>query len=300
MQIKTKKGVLISLSSIMVLGMLLTQFQETSLFNADASTLTATLSTGTWVNKFGVSNAFSDIANSPYTITSQGMDYVLSVGFYDAGQTRAVYGAYTALSASNHFKLNKDSSLALFDALTNFTFEGVLVMKSDLWNVSVSSLTMTWEQGSNDHHTFYFIYSLDGGLSWQLDSDATQTSINGSAKTVTLNSSIILGNRVRVGILNGLNTNANDLSFYNPELTVTYESLSDQDSSDLLTNEVMLYTPCETDEDQLILISEDKKYDFIQKYANLSNNAKILFQNQDIGDNFTAYDRYTLVIKPRN
>jgi hypothetical protein len=296
METTTKKSMIVLLSTMLGLGLIVAQFVEPSSFTVQALTLNANLATGTWVNKNETTTNLNDSAFSPFVITSNGMDFLLTVGSFDASTSTAYYGTLNALSTSNHYNLSKSSSLSAFDALTNHAFEGALVMDEDLWNVSIQSLTMDWSNKSNDiYNTLAFVYSYDGGLTWSLDDNTKKTSFNDSALTATFSPTGIQGNRVRVGILSGKDSNTFGLSFTNPELTINYTTLSSEDSSNALKDEVILYTPCVTDTEGLILITEDKKNDLILKYNNLSSEAKTLFQSTSIGDGFTAYDRYILL-----
>jgi hypothetical protein len=296
METTTKKSMIVLLSTMLGLGLIVAQFVEPSSFTVQALTLNANLATGTWVNKNETTTNLNDPAFSPFVITSNGMDYLLTVGSFDASTSNAYYGTLNALSTSNHYNLSKSSSLSALDALTNHAFEGALVMHEDLWNVSIQSLTLDWSNKSNDiYNTLAFVYSYDGGLTWLLDNATKKNSFNDSALTATFSPTGIQGNRVRVGILSGKDSNTFGLYFTNPELTINYTTLSSEDSSNALKDEVILYTPCVTDTEGLILITEDKKNDLILKYNNLSSEAKTLFQSTSIGDGFTAYDRYILL-----
>jgi hypothetical protein len=298
MQTATKKGLLLSLSSLMVLVVVLTQFDDTSVFQAEALTLTADFATGTWINKNSQANQFGDVANSPYRVTTNDIEYIVSTGFFESGTSSAIFGAKTALTVSNHYNLSKDSSLAEVNALTNETFEASIFMNEDLWNVEIDLMTVSWTEKSNDIYTFfYFIYSLDGGLSWQVDEDTKKTNFNDGALTATFDVNAIQGNRVRVGFLTTKSSNTLGLYLTNPTITLNYRTLSDSESVTVLTNEVLLYTPCVSDEDALILITDNKKIDLITKYNQLSNTAKTLFQNESIGDGYTAYERYSFLIQ---
>ena len=296
METTTKKSMIVLLSTMLGLGLIVAQFVEPSSFTVQALTLNANLATGTWVNKNETTTNLNDPAFSPFVITSNGMDYLLTVGSFDASTSNAYYGTLNALSTSNHYNLSKSSSLSALDALTNHAFEGAFVMHEDLWNVSIQSLTMDWSNKSNDiYNTLAFVYSYDGGLTWSLDDNTKKTSFNDSALTATFSPTGIQGNRVRVGILSGKDSNTFGLSFTNPELTINYTTLSSEVSSNALKDELILYTPCVTDTEGLILITEAKKNDLILKYNSLTSEAKTTFQATSIGDGFTAYDRYILL-----
>jgi hypothetical protein len=298
MQTATKKGLLLSLSSLMVLVVVLTQFDDTSVFQAEALTLTADFATGTWINKNRQANQFGDVENSPYRVTTNDIEYIISTGFYESGTSSAIFGAKTALTVSKHYNLSKDSSLASVNDLTNETFEASIFMNEDLWNVVIDSMTISWTEKSNDIYTFfYFIYSLDGGLSWQVDEDTKKTNFNDGALTAIFDVNAIQGNRVRVGFLTTKSSNALGLYLTNPTISLNYRTLTDSESVTVLTNEVLLYTPCVSDEDALTLITDNKKNDLITKYNQLSTTAKTLFQNESIGDGYTAYERYSFLIQ---
>jgi hypothetical protein len=80
-------------------------------------------------------------------------------------------------------------------------------------------------------------------------------------------------------------------------ISLNYRTLTDSESVTVLTNEVLLSTPCVSDEDALTLITDNKKNDLITKYNQLSTTAKTLFQNESIGDGYTAYERYSFLIQ---
>jgi hypothetical protein len=282
----------------MVLVVVLTQFNDTSVFQAEALTLTADFATGTWINKNSQANQFGDVENSPYRVTTNDIEYIISTGFYESGTSSAIFGAKSALAVSNHYNLSKDSSLAAVNALTNETFEASIFMNEDLWNVDIDSMTISWTEKSNDIYTFfYFIYSLDGGLSWQVDEDTKKTNFNDGALTAIFDVNAIQGNRVRVGFLTTKSSNTLGLYLTNPTISLNYRTLTDSESVTVLTNEVLLYTPCVSDEDALTLITDNKKNDLITKYNQLSTTAKTLFQNESIGDGYTAYERYSFLIQ---
>jgi hypothetical protein len=83
----------------------------------------------------------------------------------------------------------------------------------------------------------------------------------------------------------------------NPVFTIDYHTLSDEDAASNFKDEVVLYTPCETDEDNLILLTSAKKQDLINKYNALSSTAKSNLASLSIGGGFTAFDRYLFLTK---
>lgn len=301
MEHTAKIRIVFSLSILLGTGVVLSQFQGVSLFNAQALTLSADFAAGTWINKNGQTNQFSDVANSPYRVTTNGIEYIISTGFYESGTSSAIFGAKTALAVSNHYNLSKDSSLAAVNPLTNETFEASIFMNEDLWNVEIASMTVSWTDKSSDiYGLFYFIYSLDGGLSWQADEDTKKTNFNDGALSAEFDVEAFQGNRMRVGFLTTKSANTLGLYLTNPTISLNYRTLTDLESMTLLKNEVLLYTPCESDEDGLILITENKKNDLTVKYNQLSSPAKTLFQNESIGNGLTAYDRYEWLLTFQN
>jgi len=301
MQTTTKKGLLLSLSTLMALVVFLTQFDNTSVFQAEALTLTADFATGTWINKNGQANQFTDVANSPYQVNTNDIEYIISTGFYDAGTNQAVFGALNNVSVSTHYNLGKASLLAAVNTLTDEALEASIFMNQDLVNVAIESMTISWTDKSNDIYSFfYFIYSLDGGLTWQVDDNSKKTNFNDGALTAVFNVNAIQGNRMRVGFLTTKSTNTLGLYLTNPTISLNYRTLTDSESMTMLKNEVLLYTPCESDEDGLILMTNDKKFDFITKYNQLSSSTKTLFQNESIGNGYTAFERYEWLLNFQN
>jgi hypothetical protein len=83
----------------------------------------------------------------------------------------------------------------------------------------------------------------------------------------------------------------------NPVMTIDYHTLSDEDAANNFKDEVVLYTPCETDEDNLILITPEKKQDLINKYNALSTSAKSNLASLSIEGGYIALDRYLFLTK---
>jgi hypothetical protein len=78
---------------------------------------------------------------------------------------------------------------------------------------------------------------------------------------------------------------------------VSYTELTDENAAIALKNEVILYTPCATDEDGLTLLTLAKKNELITKYNELSSNAKTSFATLSIGGGYTAFNRYAFLIR---
>jgi hypothetical protein len=102
---------------------------------------------------------------------------------------------------------------------------------------------------------------------------------------------------IRLGYYVSVGTLSSTFHIKNPVITIDYEPLSDEDAAHALKDEVVLYTPCDTDEDNLVLLTESKKQDLINKYDALSTNAKSIFNSLTIGNGFTAGQRYLLLVR---
>jgi hypothetical protein len=290
---------------MMTIGMYVLSFPQTPTLAVAQTIQTSFLSeTSTWTNKNNESTNNSIIL-SPYRITSvnpgtsDAYTYVMSVGAYDSGASpnRVIFGALASTMTSS-YNLNHPS-LSAYKALTTVTYSSVLALETPLKNVRITELALSWTSGTrDDQHDVNFIYSTNLGNSWQrLGTKETITTGSNSGSLSIVES--IQGSYMQVGLLleNTVNFNNDAINMINPTMTITYQPLSDQESSDQLTSEVILYSPCGNEDNQYFMISEEKKQEFIDKYNRLSSSGQSIFQSTIIEGGVTAYQRYIYLIQ---
>jgi hypothetical protein len=267
---------------------------QTNFLSAEAS----------WSNKNDES-VNSSIILSPYRIsapnpgTNDTYTFVMSVGAYDTGTTppRVIFGALSASMTSN-YNLNH-SSLAAFKALTTSVYASVIALETSLYNVRVQDIDFSWTSGTrDDRHDVTFIYSLNQGDDWQRLGAGRSITTGSSNGSLSISESI-QGSDILVGLLfeNTFNYNNDVINIINPTMTITYLSLTDQESSDQLTSEIVLYSPCGDEENQYFMITDAKKIEFINKYNRLTSLGQSIFQSTIIEGGFTAYQRYLYLIQ---
>jgi hypothetical protein len=273
---------------------------QTNLVQALPVTYQTDFNTATWVNRTnGSTTAPSD---SFFLIETNNHDFILSYGSRALDGTVYVGNLGTS-TASSYFRLNDQLlheiskvALAPFDSLGTDAFEMVVAMTSTLYFVSLDTLSITWTGFGSNALSGKAIYSIDQGGTWS--SFGSGVSLSRSTSPAILSESM---NTSYTGIQLGFyfSTPTVTTSHYlaNPQLTIEYEIMSDEAAANALKDEVILYTPCVTDEDNLVLLTEEKKQDLINKYDALSTNAKSIFNSLSIGDGFTAGQRYLFLIK---
>ena len=257
-----------------------------------------------WTNKNNES-VNNSIILSPYRIaapnpgTSETYTFVMSVGAYDTGTTppRIIFGGLAASMTSN-YNLNHPS-LSAYKALTTSTYASVIALETSLYNVRVQEIDFSWTNGTrDDRHDVSFIYSLNKGDDWERLGTARSITTGSSSGSLSISESM-QGSDILVGLLfeNTFNFNNDAINIINPTMTITYLPFTDQESSDQLTSEVVLYSPCGDEENQYFMMTEAKKLEFIAKYNRLTSLGQSIFQSTIIEGGVTAYQRYLYLIQ---
>ena len=254
----------------------------------------------TWVNRSGTNT--TSTTGSPFSIAMDGHTFLLSYGTRD-GSNNAYFGSLNNGNAEYYFRLNNlhliaqaRTLLAPFDPLGTDPFEMVVASTTTFYHLSLTSMALTWESIAAQAFTAKVIYSLDQGLSWQALGDSV--TLSNATNPKSLNTSITTDyTGIRLGYYFSVGTLSLTFQMKNPVMTIDYNTLSDEDAANNFKDEVVLYTPCETDEDNLILITPEKKQDLINKYNALSTSAKSNLASLSIEGGYTALDRYLFLTK---
>lgn len=254
---------------------------------------------GTWVNRSGGNT--TSTTGSPFTVSTNNVDFLLSYGTRD-GSNNVYFGSLNNNNASSYFRLDSNhlivearTLLAPFNPLGSDPYEMVIAMKTIFYYVSITSMTLTWESIGAQAFTGKVIYSLDQGLTWQAFGDGFSLSSSTSPKSLTtwVNSSY---SGIQLGYYFSVSNLTSTFNVKNPVISIAYSQLSDEDAANALKEEVILYTPCVSDENGLTFITAAKKTEFMEKYGALNANAKSIFSGLSIGGGFTALDRYLFLI----
>jgi hypothetical protein len=260
---------------------------------------------GTWLNRTG--GITTSTTASPFKVTTNGHEFLLSYGSKD-GSNNVYLGAPNNNNANSYFKLNSShlhdatiqNTLIPFRTIGSYDFEMVVAMNTSFYYVTLNDISLTWSINGTQTLNGALIYSIDEGVSWQKYTNEFEVASNISPKSLIQNfDQTITYSAVRLGYYFGVTeVIANTTHYlYNPTITINYNKFSDLDAATTLKDEVILYTPCITDEDNLLLLSSTKKNEFIRKYDSLSANAKSLFAGLSIGGGYTALDRYLLLTR---
>jgi hypothetical protein len=186
--------------------------------------------------------------------------------------------------------------LAPFNPLGTDPFEMVVASTTTFYHLTLTSMALTWESIAAQAFTAKVIYSLDQGVSWQAFGDSV--TLSNATNPKSLNTSITTEyTGIRLGYYFSVGTLSSTFHMKNPVMTIDYHTLSDEDAANNFKDEVVLYTPCETDEDNLILITPEKKQDLINKYNALSTSAKSNLASLSIEGGYIALDRYLFLTK---
>lgn len=295
-----KLGVILILMSFLIVGILLQPSRR--IVRASTLTYQTDFSTGTWVNRTG--GVDTGPTSSPFTINTNGHQFLLSYGSRSS-ENIVYFGNLGTTTASSYFRLDSnllheaaEAILAPFDPLGTDAFEMVLAMKSSLYFVSLTSMTLSWTGFGNTAFTGKVIYSLDQGISWQVFGDSFAFSKTTAPQSITRTFNVNdTYTSINLGYYVSVNSVTSSHYIQEPSISFSYNQMSDEDSAHAFKNEVILYTPCITDEDQLTLITPAKKTELIDKYGKLSSQAKSLLANLSIGGGFTALDRYLFLTK---
>jgi hypothetical protein len=172
----------------------------------------------------------------------------------------------------------------------------VIAMNTSFYFINLFSMTLSWETIGPQDFTGKVVYSNDHGRSWQAFGDVFNLSNDTSPKSLTFDFNDNY-RFIQLGFYFSLNQLNKTFNVKNPVISINYSQFSDQNAAESLKNQVILFTPCPDDEDDLVLINSNQKSDLIKQYNALTNNAKSLFAGLSIGGGFTALDRYLFLTR---
>ena len=264
---------------------------------ASALTLqTNFLTSSTWFSASGTQVVGNTITGSPYRILTNSNNYLLSVGSNDTGSSRVLFGATNLTGANDYFDFDH-ANLAAFRSISRgHSFEGVITQLDHFYYIKVTSIQLHWGSGStNDSYIGNLIYSLDKTTTWHTLGTNQTITPGSSAGSFTFNETI-QSSYLNVGLLLTNNVNTNAIYIQNPELTITYSLLTDSEQANQFASEIEGYSPCATEENNMIQLTNTKQDEFMDKYNRLSTNAKNLLSTITMGTGFTAADRYQYLV----
>jgi hypothetical protein len=264
---------------------------------ASALTLqTNFLTSATWFDASGEVVVGDTITGSPYTILTNGYNYLFSVGSNDINSSRVLFGAQTKLLANDYADFDHPNLAAFRSISRSHSFEGVITLFDSLYYAKVTSIQLQWGNGSTpDGYESNMIYSLDKGTTWNI-LGSNQTITPGPSSGSLTFSETIQSSYLNVGVLLTNNLNENAIYIQNPELAITYSLLTDSEQANQFAAEIQNYTPCATEENGMTQLTVEKQIEFMDKFNRLSANAKNLLNTINMGTEFTAANRYQYLI----
>ena len=290
-----KKNLTLVLLVFSFFGILISSTRVETL--ASALTLqTNFLSSATWFDASDEEVVGDTITGSPYTILTNGYKYLFSVGSNDINSSRVLFGAQTKLLSNDYADFDHPNLAAFGSISRGHSFEGVITLFDSLHYAKVTSIQLLWGNGSTpDGYVSNMIYSIDKGTTWNILGSNQTITPGSSAGSFTFNETI-QSSYLNVGLLLTNNLNTNAIYIQNPELTITYSLLTDSEQANQFASEIQNYSPCATEENNMIQLTNTKQDEFMDKYNRLSTNAKNLLSTIAMGTGFTAADRYQYLI----
>ena len=290
-----KKNLTLVLLVFSFFGILISSTRVETL--ASALTLqTNFLTSATWFDASDEEVVGNTITGSPYRILTNGSNYLISVGRNDIGSSRVLFGATNLTGANDYFDFDH-ANLAAFRSISrNHSFEGVITQLDHFYYIKVTSIQLHWGSGStNDSYIGNLIYSLDKTTTWHTLGTNQTITPGSSAGSFTFNETI-QSSYLNVGLLLTNNVNSNAIYIQNPELTITYSLLTDSEQATQFASEIENYSPCATEENNMIQLTNPKQAEFMDKYNRLNLNAKNLLSTITMGTGFTAANRYHYLV----
>lgn len=255
------------------------------------------LTNSTWVDASGQTVVGNTTAGSPYTVTTNDVDYTFSVGSNDTGSNRILFGATNKTVANTYANLNHSSLSSFLPLSLGHSFEGVIAMKDSLYYQRLSSFAFSWGTNStNDSYTYRVIVSVDEGQSWSVMETSTLTP--GSSSGSKTNTFSLESMSLQVGVMLTNDVNLNSIYIVNPELSMTFESLTDEEQATLFANEIEPLSPCADALNGMTQLTEEKQNELLNLYTQLSEGGKAYLHTIPMGEGFSAYDRYVLLMQP--
>jgi hypothetical protein len=286
-----KKKLTLVLLAFSFFGMLVSS-TRVEVFASSFTVETDFLTSSTWFDASNQEVVGDTITGSPYTILTNGYKYIFSVGSNDINSSRVLFGAQTKLLSNEYANFDHPNLTAFGSISRGHTFEGVITLFDSLYYAKVTSIQLLWGNGSApDGYLSNMIYSLDKGTTWNILGSNQTITPGSSAGSFTFNETI-QSSYLNVGLLLTNNVNTNAIYIQNPELTITYSLLTDSEQANQFASEIEDYSPCATEKNNMLQLTNTKQAEFTDKYNRLSTNAKNLLSTITMGTGFTAADRY--------
>jgi hypothetical protein len=291
------KKSLTSLSFLLILITVLVSQTRVILFATTTFLETNFLSNSIWVDASGQTVVGNTTTGSPYTVTTNDKEFTFSVGSNDTGSSRILFGATQKTVADEYANLDHPALSSFLPLSLNHSFEGVIAMNQPLYYQRLTSFTFSWgTNSSNDSYSYRVIVSEDEGQSWSvLENSTLSPGSSPGSKTNTFSWDTM---SIQVGLLLTNNVNTNSIYIVNPELSMTFESLTDAEQATLFANEIDPYSPCADELNGMTQLTEEKQTELLNLYTQLSESGKAYLHTIPMGDGFSAYDRYVYLMKP--
>ncbi|MFA5235435.1 MAG: hypothetical protein WC399_01075 [Bacilli bacterium] len=254
---------------------------------AETGSYISNISSAPWRDRFGSYDNRTDYSKAPFHIEDGEHTILLSAGCHPA-DTVPRLGSHNPASYAYHDL--DDAALASFRSLTGNKNAAVMVLETPLLNAAVTGMTFSWSATTGGTQDVHYIHSYDGGAHWHIDASGTtqdQTTIEFTDP--------LLGNHVQVGVLL---TYATPSYRYvtNPGLSIQFRSLTAQEQATALMDLVAAYSPCETDNQGLLLADGEVAANFHDQYQSLSSEAKVLFDSGMIDETTSHRERLDFIV----
>jgi hypothetical protein len=253
-----------------------------------------------WNNKNGLSENTS-FANAPYTITSlaSNLSYFISVGVYNAGQSRYDFGTNSS-NVVNYYNLTHHASLSAYASLSTVARASVYVLLTPLYYVNMHEMMYTYT-GGNAHYEFQItpIYSFDNGSSWEKNAKSETFKTSSSGGSVLLDD---IDNPITPRVAYGFLFEHMDASIssnfymFNPSITMTYEKMSASDQAQALIHIIDALSPCASEENQMIQLTLHMQSELLEMYEHMNQAGKDMFQTALLSDHSSAFARYQYLV----
>ncbi len=246
---------------------------------AETSTYTTDIALAPWRDRTGSYDQRTDYAKAPFYIEDGDNTILFSAGCHPTDASPRI-GSHNAASYTYHDFDHE--ALASFRSLTTNQNAAVMVLDTPLMSAAVTAMTFSWAGTTGGAQDVHYIYSYDGGVHWHIaDSDTTQS------QTSIQFTNPLKGNHAQVGVLLTYGT----ISYRyltNPQLSIEYRSLTPTEQADALMALVAAYSPCLTDDQDLLHADAAVAASFMDQYDLLTIEAQAYF-NQGMIDATTSH-----------
>ncbi len=246
---------------------------------AETNTYTTDIALAPWRDRTGSYDQRADYAKAPFYIEDGDHIVLLSAGCHPTDSSPRI-GSHNAASYAYHDF--DDVALASFRSLTANRNAAVMVLDTPLISVAVTAMTFSWTGTTGGAQDVHYIYSYDDGVHWHIaDSSTTQS------QTSIQFTNLLKGNHAQVGVMLTYGT----ISYRyltNPQLSIAYRNLTPTEQADALMALVTAYSPCLTDDQDLLHADAAVAASFMDQYELLAPEAQAHF-NQGMIDATTSH-----------